>query len=238
MNGDFIIHLEDYADAILGLPAESAGKLFLSLVTYAKGEEVGHLLDDDLLARTTFSIMKSHIDRDRAYKEKMSAIGKKGGAPVGNSNASKTTKNNQKQAEVDLGCFQNNQKQRPNPKPNPKLNPFIREILSCLNENTGKHFKESKETVRLITARLEEGYTVEDFKVVITKKCKEWKNDPKMSTFLRPSTLFAPSHFDEYLNQTEAKEKIVECSKGFSMINRDESEIDFSALEKRLVKNY
>ena len=90
----------------------------------------------------------------------------------------------------------------------------------------------------MITARLEEGYTVEDFKVVITKKCKEWKNDPKMSTFLRPSTLFAPSHFDEYLNQTEAKEKIVECSKGFSMINRDESEIDFSALEKRLVKNY
>ena len=89
MNGDFIIHLEDYADAILGLPAESAGKLFLSLVTYAKGEETGHLLDDDLLARSIFSIMKTHIDRDREYKELKSRAGKRGGAPVGNSNASK-----------------------------------------------------------------------------------------------------------------------------------------------------
>ena len=111
MNGDFIIHIEDYADAILGLPAESAGRLFLSLVSYAKGDEVGHLLDDDLLARSIFSIMKSHIDRDREYKEKMSALGKRGGAPVGNKNARKTSENNQKQATVDLGCFENKQKQ-------------------------------------------------------------------------------------------------------------------------------
>ena len=130
MNGDFIIHIEDYGDAILGLPAESAGRLFLSLVTYAKGEEVGSLLDDDLLARSIFHIMKSHIDRDKEYKERKSRAGRKGGAPIGNSNAlkqPKTTKNNQKQTE-------NKQKQTPNPKPNPKPK-YKRPYGECANVN-------------------------------------------------------------------------------------------------------
>lgn len=217
MNGDFIIHLEDYADAILGLPAESAGRLFLSLVTYAKGEEVGHLLDDDLLARTTFSIMKSHIDRDRAYKEKMSAIGKKGGAPVGNSNASKTTKNNQKQAEVDLGCSENNQKQRPNPKPNPKPKENKRPYGECANV-----FLTDEEHQKIIN----EGYAglIEELSLYIASKgdkykshyavIKQWANRRKKEQ--AEKTVSKPNQFTQGVMRTE---------------------IDFSDLEKRLVKN-
>lgn len=230
------IVVNDFKESFENMPLETVGRLTLALFKYANDEDPSDVLAEDSIARVIFPTIKTHIERHEDYRRTKAENGKKGGGQVGNANAKreqpKTTKNDLKRPKT----TKNDLKRTPNPNPNP--NPFIRDILSCLNENTGKHFKESKETVRLITARLDEGYTVEDFKVVITKKCKEWKNDPKMSTFLRPSTLFAPSHFDEYLNQTEAKEKIVECSKGFSVINRDESEIDFSALEKRLVKNY
>jgi hypothetical protein len=52
---------------------------------------------------------------------------------------------------------------------------------------------------------LNEGFTVDDFKTVIDNKVAEWKGDAKMDQYLQPSTLFAPSHFDGYLNQKAAK---------------------------------
>lgn len=80
------------------------------------------------------------------------------------------------------------------------------DIIAYLNSVAGTSFRpSSKATQRLITARLREGYTVEDFKRVIDNKAAQWKNDPKWSGFLRPSTLFAPSHFDEYLNQSSSR---------------------------------
>ncbi|HEM3703666.1 TPA: conserved phage C-terminal domain-containing protein, partial [Streptococcus suis] len=45
------------------------------------------------------------------------------------------------------------------------------------------------------------GYTLEDFKKVIDTKVVQWKNDSHMAKFLRPKTLFSPSHFDSYLNE-------------------------------------
>lgn len=212
MNGDFIIHLEDYADAILGLPAESAGKLFLSLVSYAKGEEVGHLLDDDLLARSIFSIMKTHIDRDREYKELKSRAGKRGGAPVGNSNASKqaeTSRNKQKQTE---------DKQKQTPKPNPKPNPNNkRPYGECANVLlTDDEYKK-------IT---DEGLTglIEELSLYIASKgdkyrshyavIKQWANRRKKEQ--AGNTSFRPNQFTQGVMRTE---------------------IDFSDLEKRLVKN-
>ena len=51
---------------------------------------------------------------------------------------------------------------------------------------------------------MNEGYTVEDFKTVIDKKFKSWGNDPKMSLYLRPSTLFG-TRFGEYLNEYQAE---------------------------------
>lgn len=217
MNGDFIIHIEDYADAILGLPAESAGRLFLSLVSYAKGDEVGHLLDDDLLARSIFSIMKSHIDRDREYKEKMSALGKRGGAPVGNKNARKTSENNQKQATVDLGCFENKQKQAPNPKPNPKPKENKRPYGECANV-----FLTDEEHQKII----DEGYAglIEELSLYIASKgdkykshyavIKQWANRRKKEQ--AEKTISKPNQFTQGVMRTE---------------------IDFSDLEKRLVKN-
>ena len=74
------------------------------------------------------------------------------------------------------------------------------EIISYLNEKTGSMFKTStRKTQSCIKARLAEGFTVDDFKTVIDKKCAEWIDDEKMQKYLRPETLFG-TKFEGYLN--------------------------------------
>ena len=86
----------------------------------------------------------------------------------------------------------------------------IEEIVAYFNEVTGKHYKASTPRTRtLIKARLNEHFTVDDFKTVIYKKAKEWKGDPKMEQFIRPETLFG-TKFEGYLNQSTAPENEVE----------------------------
>ena len=75
------------------------------------------------------------------------------------------------------------------------------EIVTYLNAKTGKHFKaDSAANVRFINSRLQEGYTVDDFKKVIDNKTAEWKGT-EQDQYLRPETLFTASHFESYLNQ-------------------------------------
>ena len=77
------------------------------------------------------------------------------------------------------------------------------EIIEYLNMKTGSKFKATtKPYIQAIRSRLKEGYTVDDFKTVIDKKCNEWKGT-KLEKYLTPKTLFAPSHFDTYLNSNE-----------------------------------
>lgn len=81
----------------------------------------------------------------------------------------------------------------------------IKVIVEYLNDKIGAHYKPNgKKMKELIRARMNEGYTVEDFKTVIDKKFKSWGNDPKMSLYLRPSTLFG-TRFGEYLNEYQTK---------------------------------
>ena len=84
--------------------------------------------------------------------------------------------------------------------------PLLRkEIIDYLNEQTGKHFRyNSQATNGFIDARLEEGYTVDDFKTVIDNKTYEWKGT-EQEQYLRPETLFRPSHFESYLNQKKVR---------------------------------
>ena len=78
-----------------------------------------------------------------------------------------------------------------------------KEVVDYLNEKTGSKFRAtSKATQRLIKARLNEKYTLDDFKKVIDVKTSEWLNDKEMSKFLRPETLFSPK-FEGYVNQKQ-----------------------------------
>jgi hypothetical protein len=77
-------------------------------------------------------------------------------------------------------------------------------IISFLNSTTGSKYKASTDkTRRLIAARIAEGFTVDDFKAVITKKAKEWQGTD-MAQYLRPETLFG-TKFEGYLNQPEVR---------------------------------
>ena len=73
-------------------------------------------------------------------------------------------------------------------------------IVEYLNQKAGTKYKAStKKTQTCIHARLAEGFTFEDFKTVIDKKCADWLNDAKMAQYLRPETLFG-TKFESYLN--------------------------------------
>ena len=90
-----------------------------------------------------------------------------------------------------------NDKERKNVKERNK-DIYVR-IISYLNSKTGKHFRHtSKETQKLINARLNAKFTEQDFLTVIDNKVSKWFTDPKYCEYLRPETLFGPK-FESYL---------------------------------------
>lgn len=82
----------------------------------------------------------------------------------------------------------------------PKKPDPTEEVVNHLNRRAGTHYKPTTANTRkLVKARLKEGFTVDDMKLVIDKKCADWLNNPKMAEFLRPDTLFG-NKFEGYLN--------------------------------------
>jgi len=76
-----------------------------------------------------------------------------------------------------------------------------KEIIDYLNSKTGKRFShKSNANQKLIKARINEGYTKDDFFNVIDTKTNEWINVEDMKQYLQPTTLFG-NKFDKYLNQ-------------------------------------
>ena len=79
-------------------------------------------------------------------------------------------------------------------------------IIEHLNKRTGSNYKHTTESTRQkINARLNEGYNLDDFIVVIDKKCVEWMNTD-MQKYLRPETLFG-TKFESYLNAPVSKKE-------------------------------
>lgn len=80
------------------------------------------------------------------------------------------------------------------------------EIIQHLNMRAGTKYKSNTtKTKQLINARLNEGFTLEDFKTVIDKKCVEWCGT-EFEKYIRPNTLFG-TKFESYLNQNVVKPK-------------------------------
>lgn len=105
---------------------------------------------------------------------------------------------------------------------NNKLSVY-KEIISYLNEMTKSSFRATnKSTQKLIDARLNEGYSVSDLKLVIKDKTDEWmhkvgvpdwQKDKDMTKYLRPSTLFKASKFEEYLQKALKSQHLTEKNK-------------------------
>ena len=75
----------------------------------------------------------------------------------------------------------------------------IKYIVDFLNEKAKTNYRyTTPKTKTLINARLKEGFSVDDFKKVIEKKCQDWLGT-EFEQYLRPETLFG-NKFENYLN--------------------------------------
>ena len=81
------------------------------------------------------------------------------------------------------------------------------EIVAALNGALGTSYRPtSKKTRQLIHARWAEGFRFPDFEAVIATMAAAWGDDPKMSAYLRPETLFGPK-FESYLNRPKPRKE-------------------------------
>ncbi|WP_332381211.1 conserved phage C-terminal domain-containing protein [Lactococcus cremoris] len=84
------------------------------------------------------------------------------------------------------------------------------EIISYLNEKTGRSFRTTEAHKRFIKARWNEDYKLDDFKKVVDNKVADWTgktiNGQPAEKYLQPSTLFG-TKFDNYLNQTPMRQE-------------------------------
>jgi len=89
----------------------------------------------------------------------------------------------------------------------------VTQVLAALSEKTGAKYRiPTKKSLllrygpyQIITARIKEGFVLEDLISVIDSKCKEWLSSEKMCKYLIPSTLFSKSKFESYLASTSIK---------------------------------
>jgi len=79
-----------------------------------------------------------------------------------------------------------------------KIRDDIETVLNALNHETERHFRASPATVALIKARLAEpDVTVAGIVKMIRRQCEKWIGTD-MQEYLRPSTLFRASKFENY----------------------------------------
>ena len=97
------------------------------------------------------------------------------------------------------------------------------EVVDYLNSKIGsKYMATSKATREKIHARIEDGFTLDDFKTVIDKKADEWIGT-EQEKFLRPETLFG-TKFEGYLNQNIIKSKKQSSNPFLEMLKEGDNE--------------
>lgn len=80
------------------------------------------------------------------------------------------------------------------------------ETIAHLNNLTGHRYRVTAEAQRLVGRILGEGYEVTDIKLVVEHKTRDWLHS-QMAQYLRPSTLFMLSKFDERLSLAELERR-------------------------------
>lgn len=71
-------------------------------------------------------------------------------------------------------------------------------VIDYLNEKANTNYRHADGNRKFISARLKEGFSVDDCKTVIDKKCQDWLGT-EYEQYLRPKTLFG-NKFEGYLN--------------------------------------
>ena len=196
MNG-FTIYKE-YYELITLLPEKEQQELLLAIMRYMF-EEIEPQLNDR--QSKIFNNLKRPLDKSK-NRSKCGSITKSNE----NQNEIKT-KSNENQNEIKKETHQDVNVIVPvNDNVNVKNNSLedIKEIIDYLNIKSNSHYKYSTDkTQSLIKARFNDGFNINDFKLVIDNKCEEWLGTD-FEKFLRPETLFS-NKFEGYLNQKTTK---------------------------------
>ena len=186
------------------------------------GGEITPTVSDEI--RIVFDFMLSQLDKSRAkYVEQCAKnkenIAKRWNTTVNDRKQPYTTDTNNTDNDKDKDNDNVKDKDKEKEKDNDKEHSIddtlmsgkpdgaVAEIIDFMNLVFGSHYKlNGKKTNSLIRSRLREGYTVEDFKSVISKKYAEWAGT-EHEKYLRPETLFCADHFEGYLNRVFVKEE-------------------------------
>lgn len=79
----------------------------------------------------------------------------------------------------------------------------IDEVIDKMNDTWGTKYRKKTESNRAyIRGRVRDGHSKEELFAVINHMHSRWGSDPKMSPYLRPCTIFAPSKFEGYLSES------------------------------------
>jgi len=85
------------------------------------------------------------------------------------------------------------------PDPEVVITDLAIEVLGHLNMVSGSRYQKSKTSLENIRARLRDGYSVKDLKLVIDLKHEHWRTNDEQYQYMRPETLFGPKKFEGYL---------------------------------------
>lgn len=212
----------EWESVFCGLPDEQAGQLIKAVYAAHNGKTT-HF--DDPVLSAVFRMMEVVVIQNRESYEatcrKNAANGSKGGRAKADANTEKRplatatetkqtlAKDGERVANLanrkERNIKEINEIKEKEVKEKENLMPIVKQVVDYLNEKAGTKYRAySKATADLVKARLNEKYTVDDFKTVIDNMTAKWLGDTKMESYLRPETLFNRSHFESYLN-TRAK---------------------------------
>ena len=109
-------------------------------------------------------------------------------------------------------------------------------VLSYLNSKAGTNHKTNEaESVRLISELSHRGYTETDMRHVMYVKVSDWRGDPKVEQYLRPSTLFG-AKFEQYLAQPKPTD-VIRAEKKQERSERDKERAKALQSELTIVKD-
>ena len=213
---------EEYIDLITLLPnREEQGELLLAICNYMFFDEEPTLNDAQM---KIFRNLKRPLDKSKQQSkrrnnqkpnENQKETNKKpnknqketGRKPQENTSKMSMSNVNVKE-DRDIRGMGEEEKEEKDTDDTSLLAEISKKVISHLNEKTGSKYRSNtKSTLKHINARLNDGYKLDDFIVVIDKKSKEWK-ETEFEKYLCPETLFG-TKFEKYLNQKvlELKQK-------------------------------
>jgi uncharacterized phage protein (TIGR02220 family) len=206
MRESFVFYKSFY-DSIKELDPNDQAKIYNAIFEYEYYQREPELSG---VAKSIFTLILPQLEANNKRYEN----GKKGGRPK--KETKEKPKNNQKETKV-----------KPNVNVNDNVNvnvinnnlsSKVDEIITYLNqpdtdEPIRSFTKTSKSTRSKISARLKEGFTIDDFKDVIFYKYNQWVKKPVQfnngvtsETYYRPDTLFS-TNFENYLQEYREKSK-------------------------------